>query len=183
MQYEKDISDYILHNLPMDAERVYPRTTKNHYYIVTHGWQLWFSYTTLVAFRKIADIDTRQDNFFISRNVWSPTTARHLYWIDPDHNIRLDFEVFEQVALDHLGADFGTPKREGNPFKSAGMVSAIFSLMHSNDSEAELKRNNAQRVRFYQATSPGFRLPEDWEALTAEEQSRRLAMVDKTALA
>jgi len=38
-------------------------------------------------------------------------------------------------------------------------------------------------VRFYQATSPGFRLPEDWEALTAEEQSRRLAMVDKTALA
>ena len=42
MQYEKDITDYILHNLPMDAERVYPRTTKNHYYIVTHGWQLWF---------------------------------------------------------------------------------------------------------------------------------------------
>ena len=63
------------------------------------------------------------------------------------------------------------------------MVSAIFSLMHSKDGEAELKRNNAQRVRFYQATSPGFLLPEDWDALTADEQAARLDRVDKTALA
>ena len=188
MEYEKDITDYILFNLPADAERVYPRTTKNFYYIDTHGYQLWFSYKTLIAYRAWG-LDKMNEAgkitkfpLVISQNVWSPTTARHLYWIDSDHSKRLEFEVFEARALEDLGGDFGTPKRDNNPFKSAGMVSALFSLMHSSESEEDQKKTNRQRLRFYQATSPGFIIPEDWDELTAEEQSRRLDMVDSNAL-
>tara|TARA_R100001510_G_scaffold55507_1_gene59524 strand:+ start:698 stop:1276 length:579 start_codon:yes stop_codon:yes gene_type:complete len=189
MKYRKDITDYILFNLPADAERIYPRTTKNFYYIDTHGFQLWFSYRTLIAYRDHSwKLDSERVSeagsslLVISRNVWSPTTARHLYWIDPDHSKRLDFEVFEARALEDLGDDFGTPERDSNPFRSAGMVSALFSLMHSNESEEDQKKANKQRLRFYQATSPGFIIPDDWDQLTAEEQSRRLDMVDTNAL-
>ena len=189
MEYKKDITDYILFNLPADAERIYPRTTKNFYYIETHGFQLWFSYKTLIAYRDhswklVSDrVDEAGSSLLvISQNVWSVTTARHLYWIDSDHSKRLEFEVFEARALEDLGDDFGTPKRDNNPFKSAGMVSAIFSLMHSGESEADQKKANKQRLRFYQATSPGFIIPDDWDELTAEEQSRRLDMVDSNAL-
>ena len=63
MEYEKDITDYIIDNVPMDAERVYPRTTKNFYYIYTHGWKLWFSYQSLVAY-ECASYSV------ISRNAW-----------------------------------------------------------------------------------------------------------------
>jgi len=189
MKYQKDITDYILFNLPADAERIYPRTTKNFYYIDTHGFQLWFSYRTLIAYRDHSwKLDSERVSeagsslLVISRNVWSPTTARHLYWIDPDHSKRLDFEVFEARALEDLGDDFGTPERDSNPFRSAGMVSALFSLMHSNESEEDQKKANKQRLRFYQATSPGFIIPDDWDQLTAEEQSRRLDMVDTNAL-
>lgn len=188
MEYQENISDYIIDNIPADAERIYPRTTKNFYYIDTHGFQLWFSYRTLIAYRpwgldkmnEAGKITTAP--LVISRNVWSVTTARHLYWIDSDHSKRLDFEVFEARALEDLGDDFGTPKRDNNPFKSAGMVSALFSLMHSSESEEDQKKTNRQRLRFYQATSPGFIIPEDWDQLTAEEQSRRLDMVDANAL-
>jgi len=185
MEYQANITEYILDNLPGDAERVYPRTTKNFYYIITPNWQLWFSYRTLIAFRKTGNIDTRVNNFFISRNAWSVTTGKHLYWIDSDHTKRLDFEVFEALALEHLGDDFGNPKRDTNPFRSAGMVSALFSVMHSKEdqSEAEKKKANNQRIRFYQASYPGVLIPQDWDDLTAAEQSRRLDMVDKTALA
>ena len=198
MKYENDITDYIIDNIPADAERIYPRTTKNFYYIVTHGWKLWFSYRTLVAYeplmivsedgrsaeyKKVGVVDHSSGSYkVISENVWSVTTARHLYWIDSDHSKRLEFEVFEARALEDLGDDFGTPKRDNNPFKSAGMVSAIFSLMHSGESEADQKKANKQRLRFYQATSPGFIIPDDWDELTAEEQSRRLDMVDSNAL-
>ena len=189
MKYRKDITDYILFNLPADAERIYPRTTKNFYYIDTHGFQLWFSYRTLIAYRDHSwKLDSERVSeagsslLVISRNVWSPTTARHLYWIDPDHSKRLDFEVFEARALEDLGDDFGTPERDSNPFRSAGLVSALFSLMHSNESEEDQKKANKQRLRFYQATSPGFIIPDDWDQLTAEEQSRRLDMVDTNAL-
>ena len=194
MEYQANITEYILDNVPMHAERDYPRTTKNFYYIVTHGWKLWFSYRTLIAYEPVmvfsddglsAEFNMVNHELVISRNAWSPTTARHLYWINPDHNIRLDFEVFEAQALDDLGDDFGNPKRDTNPLRSAGMVSALFSVMHSKEdqSEAEKKKTNNQRLRFYQASSPAFIIPDDWDDLTAVEQSRRLDMVDKTALA
>jgi hypothetical protein len=191
MEYDNDITDYIIDNVPMDAERVYPRTTKNYYYILTHGRKLWFSYRTLIAYEPVmvfsrdgssAEFNMVNHELVISQNVWSPTTARHLYWIDSDHSKRLDFEVFEARALEDLGEDFGNPKSDSNPFKSAGMVSALFSLMHSSESEEDQKKANKQRLRFYQATSPGFIIPDDWDQLTAEEQSRRLDMVDSNAL-
>ena len=194
MEYQKDITDYIIDNVPMDAERVYPRTTKNFYYILTHGWKLWFSYRTLIAYEPVmvfsedglsAEFNMVNHELVISRNAWSVTTGRHLYWIDSDHTKRLDFEVFEAQALDDLGEDFGTPKRDSNPLRSAGMVSALFSVMHSKEdqSEAEKKKANNQRIRFYQASYPGVLIPQDWDDLTAAEQSRRLDMVDKNALA
>ena len=60
----------------------YPRSTRNFYQHTINGLTLYFSYQTLIAI----------DNL-ISVNNWSVTTARHLYWINPDHDIRVnDFD-------------------------------------------------------------------------------------------
>lgn len=49
---------------------------------------LWFSYDTVIAFR------TPRAGFFITENVWGPTTGKHLNWIDPNKKRRLQSEDF-----------------------------------------------------------------------------------------
>ena len=51
------------------------------------GNKYWYSYETLVAFRI-------KDEFHISKNYWSPTTGKHLNWINPDKTIREDSDTF-----------------------------------------------------------------------------------------
>lgn len=49
---------------------------------------LYFSYRTVVAFND-------NNNFWISKNVWSNTTGRHLNCINRNKSIRIDYEEFK----------------------------------------------------------------------------------------
>jgi len=51
---------------------------------------LWFSYDTVIAFR------TPNAGFFITENVWGPTTGKHLNWIDPNKARRLKSDDFDE---------------------------------------------------------------------------------------
>jgi len=143
----------------------YLRTTKNLYCHFVEGRQLFFSYQTLVA---IDDL--------ISINDWSRTTGRHLTWINPNKEIRVD--DFEAQARKILSSMDLLVERS-DPLKTVGMVSALFSIM--GEGEEDLRKTNNQRLRFY-ATQPGFIVPDDWDQLTTEDQKERLDKVDSMAL-
>ena len=49
---------------------------------------LWFSYSTIVAFR------TADTGLVVCENIWSRTTGKHLNWLDPYKEHRLDREEF-----------------------------------------------------------------------------------------
>lgn len=141
----------------------YLRTTKNLYSHFVNGKQLYFSYQTLIAI----------DNL-ISVNHWSNTTAKHLYWINPNKDIRVeDFEekarkILEKENListyDHL--------------KSVSSISAIFSLMANDETENQKRKTNNQRKRFYE-TVDGIIFPNNWNELSTTEQKERLDLVDE----
>ena len=147
----------------------YLRTTKNLYSHFVEDKKLFFSYQTLVAI----------DNL-ISINDWSVTTGKHLYWINPNKDIRLDPEIFEKRARKILKAKNLLTKRS-DPLKTVGMVSALFSIMADDKTEEDQRKTNNQRLRFY-ATQPGIIVPEDWDQLTLENQKERLDKVDALAL-
>ena len=56
---------------------------------------LYFSYETLIAFEKHGEL-------FISKNIWSNTTGRHLNWIDDDKEFRMDNDKFMEFARREL---------------------------------------------------------------------------------
>ena len=143
----------------------YLRTTKNLYCHFVEGRQLFFSYYTLVA---IDDL--------ISVNDWSRTTGRHLTWINPNKEIRVnDFEAQARKILSSMDLLV----ERSDPLKTVGLVSALFSIMAEGDDD--LRKTNNQRLRFY-ATQPGFIVPDDWDQLTTEDQKERLDKVDSMAL-
>jgi hypothetical protein len=143
----------------------YLRTTKNLYCHFVEGKQLFFSYQTLVAI----------DNL-ISVNDWSRTTGRHLTWINPNKEIRVNnFEAQARKILNSMDLLV----ERSDPLKTVGMVSALFSIMaEGND---DLRKTNNQRLRFY-ATQPGIIIPEDWDQLTPEDQKERLDRMDSIGL-
>jgi len=51
---------------------------------------LYYSYNTVVAFRD------REEGFFISENVWSRTTGKHLNWLESNKNNRMDYDDFRE---------------------------------------------------------------------------------------
>ena len=143
----------------------YLRTTKNLYCHFVEGRQLFFSYQTLVAI----------DNL-ISVNDWSRTTGRHLTWINPNKEIRVnDFEAQARKILSSMDLLV----ERSDPLKTVGLVSALFAIM--GEGEEDRRKTNNQRLRFY-ATQPGFIVPEDWDQLTTEDQKERLDKVDSMAL-
>ena len=145
----------------------YLRTTKNLYSHFVEDKELFFSYQTLVAI----------DNL-ISVNDWSVTTGRHLTWINPNKEIRVD--DFEEQARKILSSMDLLVERS-DPLKTIGMVSSLFSIMADDKTEEDQRKTNNQRLRFY-ATQPGFIVPEDWDQLTLEHQKERLDKVDALAL-
>ena len=145
----------------------YLRTTKNLYSHFVEDKELFFSYQTLVAI----------DNL-ISVNDWSVTTGRHLTWINPNKEIRVD--DFEEQARKILNSMDLLVERS-DPLKTIGMVSSLFSIMANDKTEEDQRKTNNQRLRFY-ATQPGFIVPEDWDQLTPEHQKERLDKVDALAL-
>ena len=143
----------------------YLRTTKNLYCHFVEGRQLFFSYYTLVA---IDDL--------ISVNDWSRTTGRHLTWINPNKEIRVD--DFEAQARKILSSMDLLVERS-DPLKTVGLVSALFSIMAEGDDD--LRKTNNQRLRFY-ATQPGIIIPDNWDQLTPEDQKKRLDKMDSVGL-
>ena len=139
----------------------YPRTTRNFYQHTINGLTLYFSYQTLIAI----------DNL-ISVNNWSVSTARHLYWINPNKDIRInDFdEQARKILKDNDLLD------TSNPFKTVASVSRIFELMSNDENEKDIRKTNNQRMRFYE--TQGVIRPEDWDTLTAAEQKKRLDLCD-----
>lgn len=55
----------------------------------TKGNTFWFSYDTVVAFNAGGE-------FHIVKNLWGPTTGKHLNWINSDKTIREDYDTFMQ---------------------------------------------------------------------------------------
>ena len=51
--------------------------------------RLYFSYNTIVAFNS-------DKGLIISKNYWSTTTGKHLNWINPNKEIRVNSETFEK---------------------------------------------------------------------------------------
>ena len=145
----------------------YLRTTKNLYSHFVDDKELFFSYQTLVAI----------DNL-ISVNDWSRTTGRHLTWINPNKEIRVD--DFEAQARKILSSMDLLVKRS-DPLKTVGMVSSLFSIMANDKTEEDQRKTNNQRLRFY-ATQPGIIIPEDWDELTPEDQKERLDKMDSVGL-
>ena len=139
----------------------YPRSTRNFYQHTINGLTLYFSYQTLIAI----------DNL-ISVNKWSVTTARHLYWINPDHDIRVnDFdEQARKILKDNDLLD------TSDPFKTVATISTLFELMSNDENEESIRKTNNQRIRFYE--TQGVERPEDWDTLTVAEQKKRLDMCD-----
>tara|TARA_X000001388_G_scaffold73550_2_gene65420 strand:- start:4 stop:489 length:486 start_codon:yes stop_codon:yes gene_type:complete len=142
---------------------VYPRSTRNFYYHVVEGRVLYFSYNTLIAIGNL-----------ISSNQWSVTTAKHLYWINPDKDIRVnDFEEQARKILskDNLISDF-------DHLKTVSAISSIFSLMANDETEEAKRKTNDQRKRFYE-TIEGISFPDDWDSLSVENQEERLNKTDQ----
>ena len=139
----------------------YPRTTRNFYKHVIKGYELYFSYQTLIAI----------DNL-ISVNNWSVTTGRHLYWINPNKEIRVDNfdEQARKILQDNNLLD------TANPFKTVAAISSIFELMSNDENEEDIRATNNQRMRFYE--TQGVTRPQDWDTLTVAEQKKRLDLCD-----
>jgi hypothetical protein len=130
--------------------------------IMHNGFDLYFSYETLIAYYN------RAKELRICENVWSNTTAKHLYKINSNKSIRLDHAEFIKLAEEELKLN---PLVD--PFKSIASISAIFSLMSNNE---DIRKTNNQRLRFYE--TQGVIRPDDWDSLTVEEQKERLDKID-----
>ena len=144
----------------------YPRSTRNFYQHTINGLTLYFSYQTLIAI----------DNL-ISVNNWTKSTARHLYWINPNKDIRVnDFdERARKILKDNDLLD------TSDPFKTVATISTLFELMSNDENEEDIRKTNNQRMRFYE--TQGVERPEDWDTLTVADQKKRLDMCDCQNLA
>ena len=140
----------------------YLRTTKNLYSHLVNGKELFFSYQTLVAI----------DNL-ISVNHWSNTTARHLYWINPNKEIRV--EDFEEQARELLKKDNMISTYDH--LKTVSNISKVFALMSNEENEEQIRKTNDQRKRFYETVN-GISFPNDWDDLSTATQKRRLDICD-----
>ena len=136
-------------------------STKSLSSVEYKGNTLYFSYNTLVAYYGV-------NGWTICQNVWSNTTAKHLYKINSNKSMRLDHAEFIKRAEQDLNL---TPLVD--PFKSVASISAIFSLMSDNE---DVRKTNNQRLRFYE--TQGVTRPHDWDSLSETEQKERLDKID-----
>ena len=76
----------------MTVKIQYPNRNTKSLTVSIGSLDLYFSYSTLIAF------SSDKVGFWISENVWSVTTGRHLNEIHPDHSIRSTNAVFEVMV-------------------------------------------------------------------------------------
>ena len=132
------------------------------------GLTLYFSYNTLVAYFGLK-------GWTVCKNVWSNTTARHLYKINPNKTIRIEHNDFMKKAEKDLDL-----KPLEDPFKTVSAISKIFSIMSDDDTEESIRKSNNQRLRFYE--TQGVIRPDNWDSLTIAEQKKRLDICDYAGL-
>jgi hypothetical protein len=144
-----------------DAKFKALNSTKSLSSIEHEGKTLYFSYNTLIAYYGV-------NGWTICQNVWSNTTAKHLYKLNSNKSIRLNHAEFIKKAEQDLNL---APLSD--PFKSVASISAIFSIM-SNDED--IRKTNNQRLRFYE--TQGVTRPDDWDSLSEAEQKERLDKID-----
>ena len=59
--------------------------------LILDNVSIWFSYQTPIAIYS--------DKFYISNNIWSSTTGKHLNIINPDKSLRVDHnKVLEAIS-------------------------------------------------------------------------------------
>jgi hypothetical protein len=66
------------------------KEANNFYRLDLHSFSFLFSYETCVAYSALTDL-------YISENVWSQTTGKHLNLLNPDKSIRLPNEEFNSL--------------------------------------------------------------------------------------
>ena len=59
------------------------------------GVKLYFSYSTIVAFRQQGEVT-------ISKNIWSKTTGKHLNYINSNKDIRINNKKFKKNITNKL---------------------------------------------------------------------------------
>lgn len=67
----------------------------NFHVIRINNRELYFSYETLIAFRK-------DEELFICENIWGTTTGKHLNYINNDKKRRLNHDDFLKKAKEVL---------------------------------------------------------------------------------
>ena len=79
----------------MDNKKHYLRSTRNLYYKNEGPIKVYYSYVTPVAFETY---DGAFKQLYVSKNVWSVTTGRHLTWIDGgNHDNRIEHGEFKKL--------------------------------------------------------------------------------------
>jgi hypothetical protein len=63
--------------------------------------QLYFSYETVIAFRYAGKL-------YVSENIWSRTTGKHLSYIDSDKSRRIKHDQFLRLLNNAMGLDNNT---------------------------------------------------------------------------
>ncbi len=164
-------------------KKIYLRTTRNLYAIEENGLKVFYSYSTPVAFQY-------KGALYISENVWSVTTAKHLNWIEDYCNVtrkkhRWNNAIFEERLAEYMQlrqfnkagpvppcGGSGIPEPVDN-LKVVSGVAAAFGLLADNK-----EQKNKFQKKFFE-TIPGISFPEDWDQLPEEEKEKRLAAVIK----
>lgn len=148
----------------------YLRSTRNLYFKIENGINIFYSYSTPVAF--VID-----GTLTISENVWSITTAKHLNWIEDYIGVERKFLRIPNKDFQKL-LDKHRPQPKHDFLKTVGTMSALFGLMSKGEDK---KKVNNQKKRFFNHVE-GLHFPEDWDTLTEEEKEKRLNKVEQVAI-
>lgn len=69
------------------------KPTEHNFMIRLEELRIWYSFQHIVAF-------SVKDEKYVSENIWSRTTGKHINAIEPDHEKRIGYEEFVQKFLE-----------------------------------------------------------------------------------
>jgi uncharacterized protein YdaT len=160
----------------MKTNKTYLRSTRNLYFKDEDGLRIFYSYTTPVAFENLKNGYSKR---FISKNVWSITTAKHLNWIEDfwgaeRKSFRSNYEDFKK-SLNQARAE----QEEGptDMLKTTGTISKLFGLMSG---DMDKSKQLDQKKRFFEIS--GLTFPDDWDNLEIEEKEKRINKVEQVSI-
>ena len=164
----------------MKTNKVYLRSTRNLYFKDEDGLRIFYSYTTPVAFENFKNGYNKR---FISKNVWSITTAKHLNWIEDfwgaeRKSFRSNYEDFKK-SLDQARGEQEEGPTDNGPdlLKTTGTISKLFGLMSG---DMDKGKQLDQKKRFFEIS--GLTFPDDWDSLAIEEKEKRINKVEQVSI-